>query len=318
MPAARARRGKSSSRSIPLRSRCASMRASDVSMRCTRDSLLISSEKNATGTLCSMAAYCAMFSVNAVFPIDGRAATMMRSDGWKPDVISSRSLKPLATPVTVVAAARGALSMRSIVGQSSSLMRVKPSCVCCWLTWKIFDSASSSSSRAVDVAVERLGHDRRRDFDQPAKDRLLANDLRVVLDVRRRRHRVDEKADVVLAARRLEIAAALQLVGERERIDDASALGDRPPSRGRSGDDARRRTSCRRRIRPRGAPRPGRSTSPRAPLARRPPSTEDADRGTDHAPARGWSYREFDGRAGHLPRWDASNPDSGEARQGDT
>ena len=51
MPAARARRGKSSSRSMPLRSFCASMRASDVSIRCTSDSLLISSEKNATGTL---------------------------------------------------------------------------------------------------------------------------------------------------------------------------------------------------------------------------------------------------------------------------
>ncbi len=78
------------------------MRASDVSMRCTSDSLLISSEKNATGTLCSIAACCAMFSVNAVFPIDGRAATMIRSAGWKPDVISSRSLKPLATPVIVL------------------------------------------------------------------------------------------------------------------------------------------------------------------------------------------------------------------------
>ena len=47
------------------------------------------------------------------------------------------------------------------------------------------------------------------------------DDLRVVLDVRRRRHRVDEEADVVLAAARLELPAPLQLVGERERIDDA-------------------------------------------------------------------------------------------------
>ncbi len=124
------------------------MRASDVSMRCTRDSLLISSEKSATGTLFSMAAYCATFSVNAVFPIDGLAATMMRSDGWKPDVSSSRSPKPLATPVMVVPPA-WSFSIRSIVGQSSSLRRVNPSRVCSWLTWKIFDSASSSSSRAV-------------------------------------------------------------------------------------------------------------------------------------------------------------------------
>ena len=46
-----------------------------------------------------------MLSTNAVFPIDGRAATMIRSDGWKPDVSSSRSVKPLATPVIGFAAA---------------------------------------------------------------------------------------------------------------------------------------------------------------------------------------------------------------------
>ena len=39
-------------------------------------------------------------------------------------------------------------------------MRVKPSFVCCWLTWKIFDSASSSSSAAVMLSLERLGDDR--------------------------------------------------------------------------------------------------------------------------------------------------------------
>ena len=43
--------------------------------------MLISSEKNATGTFFSIAAYCAMLSTSAVFPIDGRAATMTRSDG---------------------------------------------------------------------------------------------------------------------------------------------------------------------------------------------------------------------------------------------
>ena len=67
--------------------------------------------------------------------------------------------------------------MRSIVGHSSSLMRVKPSRVRCWLTWKIFCSASSSSSAAVRAALERLGDDRRRDLDQAAEQRLLADDL---------------------------------------------------------------------------------------------------------------------------------------------
>ena len=75
--------------------------------------------------------------------------------------------------------------------------------------------------------LERLGDDLGRDLDQAAEQRLLADDARVVLDVRRRRHRVDEEADVLLAAAAVELAAPLQLVGERERVDDAPALGDR-------------------------------------------------------------------------------------------
>ncbi len=73
---------------------------------------------------------------------------MTRSAGWKPDVISSRSVKPLGTPV-IVLPPRWSCSMRSIVGHMSSLMRVKPSAPRCWLTWKIRCSASSSSSAAV-------------------------------------------------------------------------------------------------------------------------------------------------------------------------
>ena len=48
----------------------------------------------------SMPQCSAMFSTKLVLPIDGRAATMTRSDFWKPEVISSRSTKPLGTPVT--------------------------------------------------------------------------------------------------------------------------------------------------------------------------------------------------------------------------
>src|SRR5947209_8195733 len=56
MPAARPNRTNSSSCRRPLRSRWASTRPSEVSSRCTSCSLLISSEKNATGTLLSSAA----------------------------------------------------------------------------------------------------------------------------------------------------------------------------------------------------------------------------------------------------------------------
>ena len=38
--------------------------------------------------------------MKAVFPIPGLAATIIRSDFCQPEVIASRDLKPLATPVT--------------------------------------------------------------------------------------------------------------------------------------------------------------------------------------------------------------------------
>ena len=42
----------------------------------------------------------AMLSTNAVLPMLGRPAMMTRSEGWKPQVSWSRSVKPEATPVT--------------------------------------------------------------------------------------------------------------------------------------------------------------------------------------------------------------------------
>ena len=42
----------------------------------------------------------AMFNTKAVFPIEGRAAMITRSDGWNPDVRASMSTNPLGTPVT--------------------------------------------------------------------------------------------------------------------------------------------------------------------------------------------------------------------------
>ena len=40
-----------------------------------------------------------MQSASADFPMLGRAATMIRLPGWKPDVSRSRSRKPDGTPV---------------------------------------------------------------------------------------------------------------------------------------------------------------------------------------------------------------------------
>ena len=40
-----------------------------------------------TGTFCSIPIFCAILSAKAVFPIDGRAATSIRSEGCKPAVL---------------------------------------------------------------------------------------------------------------------------------------------------------------------------------------------------------------------------------------
>ena len=47
-----------------------------------------------------MATCSPMFIENEVLPIEGRPATMIRSPPCMPDVILSRSVKPVGTPVT--------------------------------------------------------------------------------------------------------------------------------------------------------------------------------------------------------------------------
>ena len=78
-----------------------------------------------------------------------------------------------------------------------------------------------------ELTLVGLLDDYRRDLDQPPAQRLFFYDLRVVIDVRGRRDDVDEKAHIVLAARGLQLGAPRELLRERQRIDDAAALGDR-------------------------------------------------------------------------------------------
>ena len=52
--------------------------------------MAISREKTATPTPFN-AAFTAMLSANAVFPMPGRPATMSRSEGWNPAVSRSTS-----------------------------------------------------------------------------------------------------------------------------------------------------------------------------------------------------------------------------------
>jgi hypothetical protein len=67
----------------------------------------------------------------------------------------------------------------------------------------------------VDVALALLvdvADDLRRLLDEPPEERLVADDARVVLEVRGRRDRVHERAEVVEAARRFELPGLLELL----------------------------------------------------------------------------------------------------------
>ena len=70
------------------------MPPSEHNIRCISCSLLISKEKKATVPRLCKPMKLAMFSVKAVLPIEGLAATNTRSEGCRPLVMASRSLKP--------------------------------------------------------------------------------------------------------------------------------------------------------------------------------------------------------------------------------
>ncbi len=80
-PAAPVSFGQSAFPKKPDRSLCASTRASEHNIRSTNCSLDISKLKMATVSRFSIAAYCAMDKANAVLPMDGRPARIIKSDG---------------------------------------------------------------------------------------------------------------------------------------------------------------------------------------------------------------------------------------------
>ncbi len=84
----------------PLLKRDESILASLLSIRNDSCSLDISRENMATAELLSTAAFFAILSAKAVFPIPGRPARIIRSDFCKPAVNSSSLVNPVATPVT--------------------------------------------------------------------------------------------------------------------------------------------------------------------------------------------------------------------------
>ena len=69
-------------------------------MRSISSAFDISSEKISTGVPWPTAAFTATLSTHAVLPMAGRAATTIRFSGCKPDVMSSKRVNPVGTPVT--------------------------------------------------------------------------------------------------------------------------------------------------------------------------------------------------------------------------
>ena len=87
---------------FPVRSVWESTRDSMANRRFTNCSFDISREKIATVFLSFMVILCAKLSTNAVFPMDGRAAIKIRSDGCIPEVWRSKSVYPVERPVTML------------------------------------------------------------------------------------------------------------------------------------------------------------------------------------------------------------------------
>ena len=77
-----------------------STRLNDANIRIMICSEGISRLKTSTGLSSAIMAFSIKFMAKVVLPIDGRAATIIRSEGCIPLVILSRSVKPVVTPVT--------------------------------------------------------------------------------------------------------------------------------------------------------------------------------------------------------------------------
>ncbi len=174
----------------------------------------------------SMPQCSAMFSTKLVLPIDGRAATMTRSDFWKPDVISSRSTKPARHAGDEAAVLLELLD--ELIAGIDELAHADESGA-----QPVLGDLEDRPLRVVEQVVGvLLGVVRAHEhvggrLDQPAQRGFFLDDLRVVLDVGRPRHAVGERADVGGAADLVELARPGQLVLQRDEIDRLAPIGQR-------------------------------------------------------------------------------------------
>ena len=209
----------------PVISRCASMRATDVSSRmnnCSRD---ISRLKKPTVRPSFMRACSAMFSTRLVFPIDGRAAMITRSPAWSPRVIWSRSVKPVPMPVMSFFVLEQLFDLRQRLLDDVAHRQEADA-------GAVFGDREDRLLRLVEDDVRvvfRLvgaGVICASAEDQRAQRRLLLDDARVVLDVGRARYAVHERREIGRAADLVELARAPELLFERDQVDRVSALAE--------------------------------------------------------------------------------------------
>ena len=234
-------------------------------------SLLISSEKTPTFLASRTAACWAMFSARLVFPTLGRAARMIRSDGWKPpSSVSSwreagRDAQDLAAMLVQV--------LEPVVGLAQQRRQRLEAA-----GGAVLADLEQDPLRPVDgdLGVVRLLVADRRDppggADQVAQHRLALDDAAVVLDVDRRRHRVHQAGQVGRARRPApaDRAAPARRPASRGRSARAGRAGRASPRRCRRAAGGRSRPDAGSR-RPSGS-RQGRSGSSRGRSARlRPP-----------------------------------------------
>ena len=152
----------------------------------------------------------------------GRAATMIRFPGWKPPVM----------PVDVAEAGRHAGQVLAGLVELRDPLEA--------LLEQLLDVAELGRDPALrELEDDLLGlvdellrlarplpaepRDLAADADQAAQGRHLADDPRVVRRVRRRRDERRQLVDPLATARSLEVAALLELVDERDRVDRLAA-----------------------------------------------------------------------------------------------
>ena len=104
--------GQSSSSSLPVNTLPNGIRPIAEIIRMIIALAGISILKTMTGLSLLSTACSTRFTAKAVFPIEGLAATMIKSDRCKPEVFSSSSVKPVLIPVRVLSELNSS-SMRS-------------------------------------------------------------------------------------------------------------------------------------------------------------------------------------------------------------